>query len=307
MKLTGTELSAHWRRTISYAIAGTFLLIALSAFLPVMRIPGGQEIYGWDLMHSLQRLEDLGSLPLIGRFAESLSGIALKEMIRFFLAAWILSFALGIAESALALLLRGERLLLSSGLGVLVNLTLKLIVIRQMRFLNDQVHMEVLQVPMSSILVWSVFHVGILALVVWYLARSRMEYRKREEYRFQERLLIDEPFRKGSEIVTTDREFYGAIIGLAGKYEGKGYPMLRGETVFIGSTGGDDIPVDHGEEASLCQISFDEELKEYHVHPTARRCVHMKSGQPLGQHRLYCLPRGTEITISDAGDRFRLA
>ena len=91
------------------------------------------------------------------------------------------------------------------------------------------------------------------------------------------------------------------IKRIAGKDE------MRRHLNELGLVEGDHIKVRNEEEASLCQISYDEAMQEYRVQPTARKCVHMRSGQPLGPHRLYCLPRGTELTIADSGDKFRLA
>lgn len=105
----------------------------------------------------------------------------------------------------------------------------------------------------------------------------------------------------------TENTFYGAITGLTGRFLGKAYPMIAGETVSIGSTDGDDIRISAKAEQSLCQISYDEELQEYHVLPTERMAVFLQSGQPLGKCRKYCLPRGTRITVLDRSHRFELA
>lgn len=104
-----------------------------------------------------------------------------------------------------------------------------------------------------------------------------------------------------------EKTFYGAIAGMTGEYVCKGYSMLRGETVSVGSMEGSDIRIEAAEERIICQISYDEEMQEYHVHPMEMRAVFLRSGQPLGAHRVYCLPRGTEIMIIDPGSRFRLA
>ena len=284
-----------------YGIAAGFFIIALLTVLPVALAADGSGIFGWDLISCVQKLDNGEGLPAIEEHIKT-TDYALEKLIRFFLATWILSFLLPVIEGAMSLLLRREAWLLSSGLGILVNVTLKIIVISQIRKMP-----ELLQIPILPNVLWIVFHAAIAAMILWCLIRSRMEDTKREVYRIQEGLLIDEPFRKGREAEVADRDFYGAIIGLSGIFKGKGYPMMMGETVFIGSTEGDHIRVKSDEEASLCQISYDEGMQEYRVQPTARRCVHMKSGQPLGAHRLYCLPRGTELTIADSGDRFRLA
>lgn len=290
-----------WRKHIRYGVAGLFFVIALTAFLPLAATVSGSSVFGWDLIGYIQKLNVPQALPLIGGSVKT-TGYALAKLFRFFLVMWALAFVLPLIEGFVSLLLRAEAFLLCSGLGVLVNVTIKIIVISQIRKMP-----ELLQVPMLPNVLWTALHAAVAGLILWYLFRIRMENTKREVYNMQEGLLIDEPFEKGREAAVADRVFYGAIIGLSGVFKGKGYPMMMGETVFIGSTEGDHIKVRSDEEASLCQISYDEEMQEYHVHPTAVRCVHMKSGQPLGAHRLYCLPRGTELTIADSRDRFRLA
>lgn len=287
---------------VRYGLAGAFFLIALTALLPVMAEADGSGIFGWDLIEWFQDLNDPQKLDLPESLRQ-MTDYGTEKVVRFFLGTWILTFMLPLIEGALALLLPGEACLLSSGLGLLVNLTLRLIVTGEIRSMAD------LQLPLMPVLLWAVLHGAAAALIVWYLARKRMENTKREVYRMEDELLIDEPVRKGRETAVADREFYGAIIGLTGMFKGRAYPMMMGETVFVGSSDGDHVKVRTAdmEEASLCQISYDEALGEYRVCPTARRSVHLSSGQPLGAHRLYCLPRGTELTIADSGDRFRLA
>lgn len=87
--------------------------------------------------------------------------------------------------------------------------------------------------------------------------------------------------------------FHGAIAALAGKRSGKAYPFEQGETVSLG-------------EGSACNICYDEKRCEYQVTPDAPRSVLLKSGQPLGEGRTYCLPRGAEITLTEDNSRYRL-
>ena len=284
-----------------YGAASVFFIIALLAVFPFIKAADGSGIFGWDLMDCIQKLGNGEPLPQIGGTIKT-TAYALEKLFRFFLATWILSFLLPLIEGLSCLLVRGQEWLLSAGLGVLVNVTLKIIAVSQIHKMPD-----LLQVPLLPNVLWVVLHTVIAAMISWCLFRSRVVNTKREVFEIQKGLLIDEPFRKRREAEVADREFYGTIIGLTGIFKGKAYPMMMGETVFIGSTEGDHIKVRNEEEASLCQISYDEAMQEYRVQPTARKCVHMRSGQPLGPHRLYCLPRGTELTIADSGDKFRLA
>ena len=101
--------------------------------------------------------------------------------------------------------------------------------------------------------------------------------------------------------------YQGAIIGIAGVYSGKAYPLVPKEQVFF--QGNDQyLEVKKGEsDQSVCSIFYVPEYDEYCFEPFLPLTCFLISGQPLGKDRSYYLPRGTEFFIYSKNNHFKLA
>ena len=83
--------------------------------------------------------------------------------------------------------------------------------------------------------------------------------------------------------------------------------LEKEERVSLGTEEDDDIFIMGAvEKRSCCLISYDWEQEEYWVQPLDRMTVFLESGQPLGQDRTYCIPRGKAVIIDNKKNQFRL-
>lgn len=297
-----------------FILAGAFFLIMLTAFMPFVTIASGdlvQNVNLWNLQEVLDKTELTELIPWIGGAAAGA-----RKIITFFLIAGILSIVFPLAEAVLSMVLRMKACLLSAALGVLVNAVLKVLMISRLTRINSVIGGVLSQLGQEQLLevrpnagslaVWILLHAVVAGVIAWVLICGRREETKLGVFKTESGQFIDEPLRKGREVVM-ERTFYGAILGRSGRLAGKGYPMLRGETVRIGTAEDSDVVIEGSAAGGICQISYDEGLQEYHVLPAERNAVFLKSGQPLGPNRTYCLPRGTEIMIVTTENRFGLA
>lgn len=110
-----------------------------------------------------------------------------------------------------------------------------------------------------------------------------------------------QPEKKSSE------PFTGAVIGGAGGYKGKVYPLKKMTEVFFEMEAGQMVLTPYQSEASLAGVYYIEEYGEYCVEPMERGCFYLESGQPLGKGRKYYLPRGTKVYLKDKENKYTLA
>lgn len=111
---------------------------------------------------------------------------------------------------------------------------------------------------------------------------------------------------------TYEIPFYGAVIGNSIEYAKLAFQMKEKEKVFFKEEGTHILLQErlHFDEKNiLADVYYVPEHKEYCITPAKRRTVFLESGQPLGEGRLYYLPRATRIRIQGAAkeDWFELA
>ena len=313
------NISMTSQKIIQYIVAGLFLLVLVTAFMPLITINIGGETQNltiWQIRELGQSFEDAEALPFIGSFAGAANQIAIQRLVMFFSITGFISMAAAVVECVLTLILRGKWWILTSGLGVLVNATIKIIVTGRIHQISDYMNelaglfggggQDLCYANTMSLTIWILIHVAIVGLIIWQVISGRKQDTRQSTFQKEQGLLIDEPFKKGREIVV-EKAFYGAIVGLTGAYREKAYPMLMGERVYAGQNEAEELQFNESRSGAVCEISYDEEHQEYHVVPLAMRSVYLRSGQPLGENRIYCLPRGTEIMIGSVSNRFQLA
>lgn len=93
--------------------------------------------------------------------------------------------------------------------------------------------------------------------------------------------------------------FHGAILGENGRFCGMAYPLKAEEESFFVEDGAAELSVSSGREDAVASVYYVEEYAEYCVRPFRRMQVFLESGQPLGQGRVYYLPRGMKIRVKN--------
>lgn len=102
-----------------------------------------------------------------------------------------------------------------------------------------------------------------------------------------------------------EQKFEGAVTGKDGIYQDKTLMLEERKAVFFHMEG-DQIYVDQRKAGAAAEIWYVAQYEEYAVQPARRQTVYLRSGQPLGKDRIYYLPRGMEIWIGSAKNRFLL-
>ena len=180
---------------------------------------------------------------------------------------------------------------------------------------------EPLAVEKAPIIVWCLIHGLMLACALgcWFLQRKKTHV-KVERFDtggviFDEIKDKPQPFAAKDvpkdTVVMEDKmeenRFYGVIICEKGTHLGEVVFLEKEERVSLGTEEDDDIFIMGAvEKRSCCLISYDWEQEEYWVQPLDRMTVFLESGQPLGQDRTYCIPRGKAVIIDDEKNQFRL-
>lgn len=152
---------------------------------------------------------------------------------------------------------------------------------------------------MVPIIIWVLLYVLMLTatgIIIWHmLTKERMLHRFAPGYDGAIDTLFVTPQQPRPQ-----RVFSGAIIGVRGIYKGKGFALMRNEEVLAGSHPSDDILIRGIEEGITCfAIRYDLEKSEYYIRPFERSMVFLRSGQPLGKDRIYCIPRGMQIQVGN--------
>lgn len=101
--------------------------------------------------------------------------------------------------------------------------------------------------------------------------------------------------------------FGGAIVGKAGLYTGKAYPLQDKYEVFFIEENFEVNLSEYEEENALAGLYYIREYQEYCVDVRQGKTVYLSSGQPLGAGREYYLPRGTKVYIKEKKNLFELA
>lgn len=315
--------------------AGLFCVLAVTAFLPVLRIgeyTAGLFGAGKALRRAMEHISTAGDavdsvLDMLSQFGDLGDVQAgadefFTELNRYIAALTAMLIVIGILSAliplvsgALMLLSRGEMAAGIGGAGWVICGLLKLLVHFRIASVNAQIESvnlggismaDYIRIEWNTgpMVFWIALMVLIAAGIGWYLAQGRMLHTKQRTFSQKERIIIDAPQRKGRERVMQGG-FYGAIIGESGSFRDQAYPLVRGEKVVFGR----DIPVagaDAGVAEDWCAVSYDEAGEEYRLEPCQSGAVYLGSGQPLGKGRTYCVPRGTQIRILNADNRFTL-
>lgn len=108
------------------------------------------------------------------------------------------------------------------------------------------------------------------------------------------------------EMISQRREFGGAILGEAGIYKQKVYPLKDTWEIYFDWKEGHVVISEKKSESCLAGIYFISEYQEYCVTPQKTKSFFLESGQPLGIGRHYYLPRGTRVYINEVEQLFRL-
>ena len=104
-----------------------------------------------------------------------------------------------------------------------------------------------------------------------------------------------------------ERQFYGAIVGCCPAYEGKAIALEEGQQMYFYVRDERVIVTRYYEQGCLMSAAYTPIHGEYQVSVMEKGCVYLKSGQPLGAHRTYMLPRGTQISVQSEAYQFLLA
>lgn len=299
---TVNGMMAGWLGEKKYNLAfwAAFLAAAVIGLLPAILLDGSP--LGLSDVLGGQAGEDLSAQ------SDYADGAEWDGIIRIWTICSILAVALPLAESILSLLLRGGSLLLAAGLSIFANGTVRFILGQNLSYVNQVATAEegkiLVKLSPVSMGLWTGLHVIIAGLLIWRLVAGRIINTRRFSFRRGEEE-IDETLTKGRDWMI--REFHGAIAGLTGIYREMAYPMGPGEILSMGNGQEEDVVIESGGKAPFsCRISYDDALEEYHLKISSPATVFLESGQPLGAERLYCLPRGTAITVVDRRNRFRL-
>ncbi len=104
------------------------------------------------------------------------------------------------------------------------------------------------------------------------------------------------------------KKFYGALIGTAGIYSKKIYPLKEMTEVFFQWDEGQLMVTPYKEDlGALAGIYYVTKYHEYCIEVFKTKCFFLESGQPLGTGRRYYLPRGSRIYIKQRHNTFILA
>lgn len=111
---------------------------------------------------------------------------------------------------------------------------------------------------------------------------------------------------KKQDVDRVDKDFTGALIGTGNLYHDFVYPLSDKVEVFFHDYK-DHMEVEEYKNVhTIMGIYFIPEYQEYCIIPYVKKCVYLKSGQPLGQQRSYYVPRGTEFYLNQPRYSFRL-
>ncbi len=98
--------------------------------------------------------------------------------------------------------------------------------------------------------------------------------------------------------------FYGALIGNGREYAGLAFQMKeKGKIFFCEENAQITVQerLNFKEKNVLAEVYYTPEYEEYCITPAKIRTVFLESGQPLGEGRLYYLPRATKIRVQGSG------
>ncbi len=112
---------------------------------------------------------------------------------------------------------------------------------------------------------------------------------------------------EGKNLEKADRPFYGAIVGRCPAYEGKAIVLEEGQQMYFLMKDERVIATRYYEQGCLMSVAYTPIHHEYQVSVMEKCCIYLKSGQPLGAHRTYMLPRGTQVQVKGREYCFLLA
>lgn len=224
---------------------------------------------------------------------------------------WILLvIAVLLLGCALTLLLPGKASYYTAiVLAVLNNIGLIFTMIFLKNLLSNGQRISILsgKVPL---LVWGAFYAGIVLISVIVIVLPG----KKEDHRIilddiPKNIMVQDEISHYDENRSTEiqRPYYGAVLGCAGEYIGKVYPMREMRQVFFKRLEGNIIVSDNSSGEYLAAVYYVKDYQEYCMTVNERLCVYLRSGQPLGKGREYYLPRGTYFYVADSSQQFILA
>ena len=320
-------------------IAGAALILSMLAFiLPIVAFD--------EIRISMSDLLSMSSdiTELMEEFGAS-SELIREEMNSYFLF-WIILFALPVLECLLMFVIKGKTAFIVGIAGTLVNNVMFFIfydkISGTISLINEAISfwsMDMqIEIKTGTIVLWCACYGIAAAVSVFALLRGDVPKRMQGDFRPIREILPEEipaaprvpyepSFREPSsrQLAEPDGlsrhsfpsapgsrpepEFYGGIIGHSGIYKGKVRLFSRQEILLIGTNDRtDDILLNTVFDGiTYCEVFYDEADGEYYLRPRRAKGVFLKSGQPLGKGRVYCLPRGTVITIRDSHNEFELA
>lgn len=320
-----------------FMIAGTFFVLMFTAFMPALQIGTTTTgLFGFArvVQEILNGLANAGNtvdsvLDLLSQYkdlsglqenAGELAGTLTKyfaKLARLLIVTGILSIAVPLAAAVLTPFSRGGLTAAIGGGALFISAMLKLMMHIRIRTIDVQLEQVYLADYLSirwnpwPLVIWTLLMALAAAWIVCYMLVRRRQYTRDNMFIIVDDGVIyqEKPLMKGSEkLMTNQGAFYGAIIGEKGPLRGKAFPMVRGERIAFGDAAAcESIRVEDGAPGqAYCEVVYDDAGEEYRIVPRESAAVYLGSGQPLGKGRTYCVPRGTQILILNAKNRFTL-
>lgn len=315
-------------------VAGVALILSMAAYILPLLSFDDIHISMYDLLSMsadvTELMEDFGAS----------SQLIEEEMSSYFVFC-IIMLVFPVLECLAVFLLKGKIAFVTGFAGVLVNNVLFFIFYDKIHdtisLINEAIafwgiDMQI-ETMAGTIALWVVCYVAVAGTCACGLLANEPRKPKIGEFRpireilpeeitpasssFNENhTMVDKPQPQGKVAVhksaspaLTRQAFCGGLIGRSGIYKGKIRLFSQQEVLLIGTdeSTNDVLLNTIFDGITYCELFYNDEDHEYYLRPQCVRGVFLKSGQPLGKDRVYCLPRGTVFTIRDKNNEFELA